>query len=101
MIKTTLYIGLNDKDTKKQKIPRNDAKAIIMEALNARGIMGKTFYDARGVWTYDDGDTDEEETIMVEVFGFPVPDDVIPVLKKKLNQESIGVCREEVKVVFV
>lgn len=101
MIKTTLYVGLNDKDTKKQKIPRNDAKAIIMEALNARGIMGMTFYDARGVWTYSSGETDEEETVIVEVLGFPVPDDIIPVLKKKLNQESIGVCREEVKVVFV
>lgn len=101
MIKTTLYVGLNDKDTKTQKIPRNDAKAIIMEALNARGIMGMTFYDARGVWTYDDGETDEEETVIVEVLGFPVPDEVVPVLKKKLNQESIGVSRQEIEVKFL
>ena len=101
MIKTTLYIGLNDKDTKKQKIPREDAMAIIMGILNDHGIMGMTFFDARGMWKYDDGDTSEEETVMVEVLGFPVPDEVIHILKKRLNQESIGVSREEVKVVFV
>ena len=101
MIKTTLYIGLNDKDTKKQKIPRDDAMAIIMGILNDHGIMGMTFFDARGVWTYDDGETSEEETIMVEVLGFSVSDMVIHTLKTKLNQESIGVSREEVKVVFV
>ena len=70
MKKITLFIGLNDKDTKAQKYS----------------------FEAAGVYTHDDGETVQEVTIRAEFYT----DDEAPVrefakfAKCALNQESIA-----------
>ena len=55
LLRHTLIIGLNDKDTKKQVTNRHHAKKIIM------GIVGDcTMTDALGHYTHEDGSTVNE-----------------------------------------
>ena len=47
-----LYVGLNDKDTKKQEIPTKKAIDIICKCLAKQGITGMTEYLGNGVYTF-------------------------------------------------
>ena len=83
-----MYVGLHDKDTKKQVIPTRQAKKIIM------GIVGDcTISDAMGYYTHDDGSKVIEKSLRIELL-FKADNDIINYckqLKKELNQESIAV----------
>ena len=55
MTKFTLYIGLNDKDTKRQEVQTLEAfkvSANIFKALTG----GATISEAQGIYTHDNGD---------------------------------------------
>ena len=87
MVKTKLYVGLNDKDTKKRKINKNKAKEVIMD------IVGDcTISDALGYHTHEDGTKVTEKALRVEML-FKADDEVVSycrAIKKALNQESIA-----------
>lgn len=90
MKKTTLYIGLNDKDTKQQAIDTFEASKVVTKAL-VRFCGGGTIYNAQGIYTHDDGTIVIENTLRVEIIG---SDDssiksLIDFCKIALNQESI------------
>ena len=91
MKKITLFIGLNDKDTKRQKFTF-DAAAVILGDYIAQNIGFGTLSKAAGVYTHDDGETVQEVTIRAEFYT----DDETPVrefakfAKSALNQESIA-----------
>lgn len=87
---TTVLIGLNDKDTKKQEIATDIAKSIVACAF-ASACDGATVSDAIGIYTHNDGKQVQEKSIRVEIFN---GDDVkiieaIHEIKRSLNQESI------------
>ena len=93
MRKITLYIGLNDKDTKTQKISTLDAYAMVCNTLK----VDATISEARGVYTHADGTIVFETSLVVELLDF---DDTITnewlkrktkTLKEVLNQESVAV----------
>lgn len=97
MEKFTLYLGLNDKDTKKQEVKTEDAYKVV-STLIAHDFGGGTIYEARGVYTHEDGQTVEEKTLRIELL-FTTLEKVralVATLKKAFNQESVAVQREEI-----
>ena len=92
--KYTLYIGLNDKNSKVQEISTVDAYKIV------GALVGDcTIQEARGLYTHQDGTQVLETTLVVQVIDFAGTLNVRPVvetLKTALNQESIAVICETV-----
>lgn len=91
LLRHTLIVGLNDKDTKKQVLARHAAKKLIM------GIVGDcTITDALGHYTHEDGSTVNEKAIKVEML-FKADNEVIAFakrIKKELNQESVALVKD-------
>lgn len=89
MTKTTLYIGLNDKDSKTQKINTVEAIKILTNLLVDVG--GATIYNATGIYTHENGEIIIENTLRVELFdiGLQAIKNKIELIKQVLNQESI------------
>lgn len=92
--KYTLYIGLNDKDSKVQEISTLDAYKMI------GALVGDcTIQEARGLYTHQDGTTVLENTLIVQIIDFSGALEIAPVvetIKTALNQESVAVIRESV-----
>lgn len=92
--KYTLYIGLNDKDSKVQEISTLDAYKMV------GALVGDcTIQEARGLYTHKDGTQVLETTLIVQIIDFSGKMDIAPVvetIKKALNQESVAVIREQV-----
>lgn len=101
MTQATLYIGLNDKDEKRQTMETVEAYKIIQSEL-VRHVGGGTIYAAEGIYTHDDGTIVVEKTLRVEIFGAPESSlmALVERLKIRLNQESIIIRRESVETVF-
>ena len=99
--KTTLYIGLNDKDTKRQEIETIEAYKIASQIL-ANETGGGTIYAADGIYKHDNGDIVIEKTLRIEIFAASDESiaNVITLLKKLLNQESVIKQTETVESVF-
>ena len=96
--KYNLFIGLNDKDLKKQVIKTSKAKTIISQ------ICGDcTMSDCVGTYTHNDGTRIKENTIKVELLFKSEPEviDYCNILKQVLNQESIAVSQEIVKSALI
>lgn len=90
--KFTLYVGLNDKDTKKQEIA-DEAALMLIKGEVARRFGGGTIYKASGIYTHDSGEVVDENTYRIELL-FAADNDVkdfVTMLKTALNQESIAV----------
>lgn len=87
MEKHIFYIGLNDKDTKTQVIPKEKFLSSIYETVG-----DCTISDSYGYYTHADGSLVKEPSLRVEML-FKNPNDIkgyADKLKKELNQESIG-----------
>ena len=85
--KHTLLVGLNDKDTKEQVMPRLKAKQVIMSMVG-----DCTVSDAYGHYTHEDGTAVTEKCVRVELL-FKADNEVIGYcerIKKELNQESVA-----------
>lgn len=97
-----LYVGLLDKDTKRQEISTSKAHEIVTDIFVEK-IGGATISNAIGVYTHDDGTIVHENTIRIECFG-AMEKDILwcaEYLKKAFNQESIAVNKEIVQSVFM
>lgn len=95
MNKITFYIGLNDKDSKKQEITTIDAYKIAVNIV-LKYCGGATISEADGIYTHDDGTIVIEKTLKIELIDI---DDVsingiVSELKTVFNQESILKQRE-------
>ena len=92
--KYTLYVGLNDKDSKIQEINTLDAYKTV------GALVGDcTIQEARGLYTHQDGTQVLESTLIVQIIDFTGKMDIAPVvelIKTALNQESVAVIREQV-----
>lgn len=90
MKKITLYVGLNDKDTKTQKIDTVEAVKIVSNLIYTM-MDGGTIYNATGIYKHENGDIVIENTLRIELIEC---DDkslgrLIETLKSVLNQETI------------
>ena len=102
MMKYTLYIGLNDKDTKQQNINTLDASKIVQNVLTEK-TGGGTISSATGVYKHDDGTVIIENTLRVEIVAAALEAvrEAINIIKTALNQESIILQTERVESVFI
>jgi len=102
MNKSTLYIGLNDKVTKRQEISTLEACKVIQNIV-LEEASGLTIYEADGIYKHDDGQIVIEKSLKVELYDTleAVVLKIIGLLKSALNQESIILQRETVDSVFV
>lgn len=92
--KHQFFIGLNDKDSHVQEIDAITASNTINRVFIAHGCDGATVTMGRGIYRHNDGTIVQEETIIVTVFEFGDPVDIVGIckdLKNLLNQESIAV----------
>lgn len=99
MLKHTLFIGLNDKDSLKQEIQTDKACDIIHDVVGDCSIQeGMT-----GFYTMDNGITVKEKSLQVAIFGQSKKKVVLycKQLKQLLNQESIILQTEQVNSVFI
>ena len=99
MKKVTFYIGLNDKDTKVQKISTLEAYKVIENTV-CEFFGGATILEAKGVYTHNDNTANvvREKSFAVEVIDFGQNEnfdnsvkEFCRVVKIALNQESIAV----------
>ena len=97
MEKFTLYLGLNDKDTKTQKIGTIEAYKVV-ENLIAKDFGGGTIYEARGVYRHESGQIVTENTLRIELLftTLEAVKELVATLKRAFNQESIAVQRENI-----
>ena len=51
----SFYVGLNDKDAKKQVISNNDAKTIITKCIVKYFQFGGSLFECSGVYAHNDG----------------------------------------------
>ena len=94
MKKVTMYIGLNDKDSKIQEISTIEAYKIVNRILNDCTIV-----EAKGKYTHADGAITTEATLIVTIFDFDNKfniKDACDKLKLILNQEAIAVSVENI-----
>ena len=93
MKKLTISIGLLDKDSKTQLISNDEAMETVNSCFLSR-LDAFTVYFAKGVYTHENGQQVQENTIRVEVVAFNDNDynntiESIKEVKKALNQESV------------
>lgn len=103
MIKYNIYLGLNDKDTLKQKIDTSKARKEVYNILLKNNIKAYTIYLVNGVFTNERNEITKEKTLKIELLDIK-KDDVfksIKEFKKVLNQESILLEEEVKKVNFI
>ena len=101
MKKQTLYIGLNDKDTKTQKIDTLEAVKIVSNILTEYAD-GATIYNATGIYRHDNGDIVIENTLRVELIEADAGRlaEAVKIIKTVLNQESIIIQNEIINSVI-
>lgn len=102
MKKTTLYIGLNDKDTKHQEIATLDAYKIAVNIFTAY-TGGATISEAVGIYMHDNGETVTEKTLRCEVYSTNTEAirTAANALKQAFNQESILIETVETESAFI
>lgn len=98
MKKITLYIGLNDKDSKVQEVGTLDAYKMVSNVIE----VDSTITEGRGIYKHEDGTVVSEVSLIVELLDF---DNIlskgwvknkIDQIKTLLNQESVAVQYQEV-----
>lgn len=89
MNKYIFYIGKNDKDQRKQVLSHPEFISYISQCFK-----NFTVTESIGYYTYEDGYTEQEKSLVVTVFNSYSDTDlkrIVDYLKTTLNQECIGV----------
>lgn len=97
MLKHTLYIGLNDKDTKQQEIDTLTAFKIVLNTVKAY-YTGGTIKECKGFYTHESGEITIESTLEISILFAEDAKTraLIQDLKNLLNQESIALQVESI-----
>ena len=90
MLQVRYYLGLNDKDLKKQVIDNETARSLIAQVLSNHELYGATLYDANGLWMGE-----RENTIIIELVmdGIFINEDMLSAvgyaLRAVFNQATV------------
>lgn len=99
MEKFVLYVGLNDKDTKKQEIDTQKAINIVCNILARQGITDLTIQQGVGVYTHEDGIRTFENSLIITMLFIEKIQvaNAVSDIKTILNQEAVVFETVEVK----
>lgn len=101
-IVTRLFIGCNDRDTKKQEKSCAEIKELIHDILALHNFNAYTLQSASGVFTHEDGAVVNENTYIITLVNAPANlGYVIDNFKIALNQESIMVEQHQSRIEFI
>ena len=92
MDKYILYVGLNDKDTKTQKIDTLSAYNLTNNIL-LNYVEGATVTQSKGIYKHNNGNVVIENTLIIELLftDKTTVETIAKELKIALNQESIAI----------
>lgn len=99
MIRYVLTMGLNDKDTKTQKIQTLEAYKMVENVIKSLQFEGATIYESKGLYRHSNGEYVTETSLRME-FLFATENQIrnlVSILKSAFNQESIAVQVENVE----
>ena len=98
MDKYILYVGLNDKDTKTQKIDTLSAYNLTNNIL-LNYVEGATVTQSKGIYKHNNGNVVIENTLIIELlFTDKTTVETIAIeLKMALNQESIAIQKQTIE----
>lgn len=93
--KYTLYVGLNDKDSKIQEVSTIEAIKLVTN-LCLTYTDGATIFEADGIYKHDDGTVVIEKTLRIELMFIELETvkTIVDTVKRLLNQESVVVQKE-------
>lgn len=96
--KFTIYLGLNDKDTKRQEITTLNAYKIAVNIIGDCSISELT-----GYYTHNDNEVVIERSLKIEVFGNTESDikTIAEQLKTTFNQERVIIQKQIVDSLFI
>lgn len=85
-------MGLNDKETRTQKVSTVEAFKIVSNLVVSR-FDGATIFEAVGIYRHEDGTFVTENTLRIEILfaDEPAIRELVDTLKRVFNQESIAV----------
>lgn len=97
-----IVIGLNDKDTKQQKISTVEAYKLT-ENLLCHHIGGGSIFEGMGIYTHENGHIVRERSLSVKTSttNHQAVLDFVAAVKAALNQESVYMQQMEVNVSFI
>ena len=101
-IQTTIYIGLNDSETRQQKL---DSEKYLMILKNAcqKYRIAFSVQMLNGGYFHEDGGYTEENTLMLRLID--VPEEIVTELAKDLcvffNQESVMITSSPTSLVYI
>lgn len=83
-----LYIGLDVQNG--QSWNRQDAVNVIISVCRSKGVTALSISDCQGVYTYDDGETVQESTLVLLLVNINIDiKELVQALKSALKQECI------------
>jgi hypothetical protein len=98
MDKYILYVGLNDKDTKTQKIDTLSAYNLTNNIL-LNYVEGATVTQSKGIYKHNNGNVVIENTLIIELLftDKTTVETIAKELKIALNQESIAIQKQTIE----
>lgn len=93
----TLIIGLNDKNTKKQKLDTISYYKIVNNLL-LQYVNGATIYQAQGIYKHENGQVVIENSLKIDIIDASrdIIEKIASQLKVLLNQESIVIIENSI-----
>ena len=98
MDKYILYVRLNDKDTKTQKIDTLSAYNLTNNIL-LNDVEGATVTQSKGIYKHNNGNVVIENTLIIELLftDKTTVETIAKELKMALNQESIAIQKQTIE----
>lgn len=95
MEKFIIFLGLNDKDTKKQEISTLSAYKIANNII-FKYLEGATILEANGIYKHDNGEFVIEKSLQIELLftDKKTVEKIASELKNAFNQESVIIQRQ-------
>lgn len=102
MIETKIYVGLNDPETKTQRLETGKYMGILKSVCRSYGVAF-SFVLEQGGYLHEDGSYTEENTLVLSLID--TDETVINEIAKDLcvffHQESVMITKDSVQVYFV
>lgn len=90
-----LSVGLNDKDKHEQLIPTEVAMMEMGRLLIRHGIGGANITPMMGIYTYETGEIEMEQSLevmpFVDIDQRPLIMELVEDIKREFNQESVAI----------